>query len=357
MSMMLASRFFSWGWRLSRVSKLSWGIGGLHSLSLSATSLDHKQLRLVISISFDYTRVHLPWHGARLTFVARFILALLQVRTVNLARLAVVFSPRAKSSSNYIRLQRFMRGFKLDQSTVARAVTGMLPLGESWVLSLDRSNWKLGKAERIELMERFCSTFGSVRIRYLLADREFIGQHWWRYLKQNGIAFRIRIKKNLAVATARGEVPVVRLFADLAEGQRRVLRAPRPVAGVRLYLAAQRLSADEWLIVARSDTPHHSLPQYAERWGIETLFAALKSHGFHWEETHLVKAERLERLLALLTLATAWAVLAGHWAHQQQPIRQKKPCSAPSTASSVTGSICYSVSSFTAATSLQYCCN
>ena len=45
---------------------------------------------------------HLPWHGARLTFVAR-ILALLQARTVNLARLTVVFSPRAKPSSNYIR--------------------------------------------------------------------------------------------------------------------------------------------------------------------------------------------------------------------------------------------------------------
>lgn len=74
---------------------------------------------------------HLPWHGARLTFVARCILALLQVRTVNLARLAVVFSPRAKPSSNYIRLQRFLRDFEIDQSWVARAVAGMLPAGQS----------------------------------------------------------------------------------------------------------------------------------------------------------------------------------------------------------------------------------
>ena len=332
---------------------------------------------------------HLPWHGARLTFVARFILALLQVRTVNLSRLAVVFSPRAKPSSNYIRLQRFLRGFKIDQALIARAVTGMLPLGEHWVLSLDRSNWKLGKAElnmlvlgvvyqgiaiplfwtalgkagnsntaeRIALMERFCTTFGSVRIQYLLADREFVGSRWWGYLKHSGIAFRIRIKKNLSVSTARGEMPVVRLFADLAQGQRRVLRAPRAVAGVRLYLAAQRLSADEWLIVVSSDTPHRSLSQYAERWSIETLFAALKSHGFHWEETHLLKPERLERLLALLTLATAWAVLAGHWANQHQPIRQKKRYSGPSTASSDTDSICCSASSLIAVSLHRYCFN
>ena len=257
------------------------------------------------------------------------------------------------------------------------------------MLSLDRSSWKLGKAElnilvlgvvyqgiaiplfwkalgkagnsntaeRIELMERFCSTFGSVSIQYLLADREFVGQRWWSYLKQCGIAFRIRIKKNLTVSTARGKVAVVRLFADLAEGQRRVLRAARPVAGVRLYLAAQRLSADEWLIVASSDTPHHSLAQYAQRWSIETLFAVLQSHGFHWEETYLVKPERLERLLALLSLATAWAVLAGHWANQYLPIRQKKPYSGPSTASSDTDSICCSASSFIAVSSHQYCCN
>ncbi|MCK7583187.1 MAG: hypothetical protein MZV65_51625 [Chromatiales bacterium] len=33
---------------------------------------------------------HLDWHGTRLDFLARFILALLQVRSVNLARLAPV---------------------------------------------------------------------------------------------------------------------------------------------------------------------------------------------------------------------------------------------------------------------------
>ncbi|MFD2113158.1 hypothetical protein [Thiorhodococcus fuscus] len=49
----------------------------------------------------------------------------------------------------------------------------------------------------------------------------------------------------------------------------------------------------------------------------------MKSHGFHLEETHLTKPERLERLFALLTLATLWAVHAGVWAHEQQPIRQK----------------------------------
>ena len=90
--------------------------------------------------------VHLPWHGARLTFVARFILALLQVRTVNLARLAVVFSSRAKPSSNYIRLQRFLRGFEIDQAGVARAVTGMLPLGEHAPRCVQATSCPLGKS-------------------------------------------------------------------------------------------------------------------------------------------------------------------------------------------------------------------
>ena len=206
-------------------------------------------------------------------------------------------------------------------------------------------------------MERFCTTFSASRIAYLLADREFIGTHWWGYLKQRAIGFRSRIKTNLAVSTNQGQRPVGRLFSNLSVGQRRVLRTPRQVSGVRLYLAAERLSSSEWLIVASSDTPHHSLSQYAQRWSIETLFAALKSHGFHWEETYLVKPKRLERLLALLTRATTWAVLAGLWADQQQPIRRKKPYNGPSTAISAMDSTCYSVSSLTATLLHRYCCN
>ncbi len=43
-----------------------------------------------------------PWHGARVDFLARFILALLQVRFVHLARLVLLLSERAEIISSDI---------------------------------------------------------------------------------------------------------------------------------------------------------------------------------------------------------------------------------------------------------------
>ena len=55
------------------------------------------------------------------------------------------------------------------------------------------------------------------------------------------------------------------------------------------------------------------LADYRLRWGIESLFGALKSRGFNLESTHLRHSERLERLLALLALAFGWAHRTGVW--------------------------------------------
>ena len=42
---------------------------------------------------------HLPWHKARVKFVAAFMLALVTVKTVNLTEIASVFTGKAKTAS------------------------------------------------------------------------------------------------------------------------------------------------------------------------------------------------------------------------------------------------------------------
>ena len=63
----------------------------------------------VLSASFD-------WHGARITFVAQFMLALIRVRTVNFAEIATAFCGEAKVDSNYRRIQRFFKDFSLSRA-------------------------------------------------------------------------------------------------------------------------------------------------------------------------------------------------------------------------------------------------
>ena len=49
----------------------------------------------------------LNWNGSRLDFLVKFMLALIAVRTVNLAEIATGFAGHAQVESKYKRLQRF----------------------------------------------------------------------------------------------------------------------------------------------------------------------------------------------------------------------------------------------------------
>ena len=67
----------------------------------------------------------LGWHGARLNFLALFIIALLRVKTVNLTELATGFHHHAKTDLNIKRLQRFFRSFGLDYLLIAKVMVNL----------------------------------------------------------------------------------------------------------------------------------------------------------------------------------------------------------------------------------------
>ena len=300
----------------------------------------------------------LPWNRARITFLAHFILALLKVRTVNFAELAVAFSGKAKVASKYKRIQRFFRGFPVEFPAISKLIVRFLPIQDSgWTLTLDRTNWKLGRLninilflgiahrgiafpiiwitfskagnsnteERIHLMERFLKIFGKARIFCLTADREFLGPKWFSYLLKQVISFCIRIRKNMYVTTVRG-IPVhaKTLFRDLPLGEVRVLKGRRLVCGVKVFVVGLRLPDGEYLILVTDKAPETAMETYAQRWEIETLFECLKSRGFRFEDTHLTKPERINKLVALLALTFCWCHLTGEWLHKQKTIPIKK---------------------------------
>ncbi|MEA5488574.1 IS4 family transposase, partial [Pseudanabaena sp. CCNP1317] len=58
-----------------------------------------------ISVFCEKLHEHLQWNGTRLLFVSMFLIALMRVKTVNLAEIATGFSGEAKVESHYKRLQ------------------------------------------------------------------------------------------------------------------------------------------------------------------------------------------------------------------------------------------------------------
>jgi hypothetical protein len=190
-------------------------------------------------------RDNVAWNKARINFLARFIIALIEVRTINLSEIATVFLGRAKPESHYKRVQRFLRFFELPYTQVARFVVRLLGVPAPWVVTLDRTDWYLGEtplnvmvigiayrgvafpviwtilekkgcsdtAERIALVREFGRVFGYSAISYLCADREFVGRDWFSWLRSQDVDFRIRVRENTKVTNGRGEaVPVWRLF-------------------------------------------------------------------------------------------------------------------------------------------------
>ena len=299
----------------------------------------------------------LPWHQARVKFVAAFVLALVSVKTVNLVELACAFAGRAQQDSQYKKLQRFFRFFELPFADIAQFVVALLGVSGPWTLTLDRTNWKFGKAElnllvlgivhqgiayplvwtaldkagnsdteeRITVLEIFLDLFGKEQIACLVADREFVGRAWLRWLRQQEIHFHLRVRANYLVTNGRGKlVHAYKLFRATRVQQVLVLPQARRMWGDEWYFSGCYLGSGEYLILVSPSLAEDAVAQYAKRWEIETLFAALKTRGFCLESTHLTDPLRLERLVALLALAFCWCHKIGEWLHTQKQLQLKK---------------------------------
>lgn len=300
---------------------------------------------------------NLPWHKARIKFVAAFIVALVTVKTVNLVELACAFAGRAQQDSQYKKLQRFFRFFALPYADVARFVVQLLGVPGPWTLTLDRTNWKFGQAElnllvlgivhqgiaypvvwwsldkagnssteeRITVLEIFLDLFGQAQIACLLADREFVGRQWLSWLREQGINFHLRVHANYLVTNGRGKlVPAYKLFRATRVNTPLVLPQPRRMWNDTWYFSGCYLGSGEYLILVSLTRPEDAVEQYARRWEIETLFAALKTRGFCLEATHLTAPERLDRLVALLALTFCLCHKLGEWLHQQKALTLKR---------------------------------
>jgi hypothetical protein len=298
------------------------------------------------------------WNKARVFVITGLIVSIITLGRVNLKKIATNLNPKESKEVNYRRLSRFFQYFRFEKSLMAKLLSSFLPKGQ-WVLSMDRTNWKFGKVhinilmlsvaykgmavpivwyllkksskqgnsgfrDRIRIMKKFIDIFGVDKIEVLTADREFVGEVWFKWLKKRKIPFAIRIMNNKRVKVGRGNVRVDSLFRYLKEGEYTFYRTRKKIYGYqRVSLIAMKMK-DEYLIVATNLKQEKALSYYKQRWEIEMLFSALKKRGFNLEETHLSANHKIDSLIAILSLSFVWSHSIGEWLNDKKPIKTLK---------------------------------
>jgi hypothetical protein len=297
---------------------------------------------------------------ARIKFFSLFICALCKVQNVCFEKLAPAFESEAQTGSSLRRIQRFMANYALDTDLIARLIFNLLPHKPPYCLALDRTNWKFGQTninvltlaitcqgiaypllilmldkrgnsdtpERISLINKYVKLFGHQTIDCLVADREFVGEHWIAYLNRRKIRYYIRIRENFYIDDPRKgkKIKASIMFADLKCGQQRCLKRIYRVNGQLCYLSASKVKdkegKPELQVIISFNQPQFAQDCYKERWQIECCFKGLKSSGFNIENTHLTDLERIEKLFSIVMLAFTWAYVVGVFVNNNiKPIR------------------------------------
>ena len=285
---------------------------------------------------------HIDLSKSRLETLALLITGMIGARTVNLSHIASERGSTAKHASTYRRLQRFFQHVEPGEDWAARLIVALLGVTKPWILCLDRTNWQIGSrdvnflvlalvtrrhrvplmwslldgrgnsgtAARIALMDRYLALFGAASVKMLLADREFIGGEWLRYLKKNNVPFTIRLKANMTVITPQGQKLSLSTLLRKTRGAHHfeaALPGDKEHEPLTLGFAAKRLKGGELLIVAASTDAHHALTAYRKRWSIECLFGDAKTRGLNLEDTRITNPRKLAMLLAIVAISIAWS--------------------------------------------------
>jgi len=283
-------------------------------------------------------RQRLGGNAARLKVLSDLILALLKSRSVNLVSLATNSQLKRGQNSIHRRLQRFFSEWEMPQLLLAEYILSRIPKPkQGYVLSIDRTNWQYGQTHiniltlgivvgkvavpliwstlpqtskrgnsntthRIELLSKLLKVLPAKDIHFLAMDREFHGKTWLTWLHQNGLTFVLRLRSNCIVGKY------------LAREHKKSKRKPQRIFNMELYFGMKEVNSkrtDNLYVVSNGFKSRKALNAYQQRWGIEVLFGHFKKKGLNLEDTHLTRADKIDRLVAVATLSLLFSFTWG----------------------------------------------
>jgi len=296
-------------------------------------------------------------------------------KTCCLYKLADSIEGNTKFDSKYKRLLRFFTikcsyNFCLCSGILIISLILNFPFNSKDIyLAMDRTNWKIGafninplflglilpnkifipliwiplekrgnsnQIERINLLKQFLNLW-SLQIddkqMVLLADREFIGDKWLKWLKEKKISFVIRLRENmyfnnLAEILKRDKYQIEKYIIKKTRKDGSFV-IPIEINGEALYYVATENKRQEGVekfccfITDRNDT-EWTKQAYEQRWNIEVFFKHIKTNGFNLEDMNLKEIDKVRLIISVVSVAYVLCLKEGIIQNEIKPIKLKK---------------------------------
>jgi len=291
---------------------------------------------------FQSLKKHFSFTKPRLKVLSCLIVGIIRCRDVNLVKLASYQTSDATEDSQYRKLQRFFKLWQFDWKEAARLTLSKVKKPpEGYTLAMDRTNWKFGKThiniltvgivigkvsmplvwstlpqttkrgnsnakQRIALMNKVLKVLPAKDIYCFTMDREFNGYDWLKWLDENGIAYVLRLRKNTQVNGKDAK--------KYRSTRKAKSHETKEIFGLQLYFGCKFISkgrADYLYVISNRFEPLEALEIYKRRWSIEVLFGHLKKKGYNLENTHMSDRQKIDKLIAVLTLAFLFTIGLG----------------------------------------------
>lgn len=281
------------------------------------------------------------------------IISLIEHCSVSSKNMALCVKGKAKHASKTQRIYRFFKYQKFNYDQVASFILNIF-VTDKYVIALDRTCWKFGKSDinilflvivfgkisvpiywypldhggvcgtwlMEDILERFINNFGVNKIKYLLADREFMNKEWLSFLTKKRIKFAIPLKKDVKIRIENSlQIKTVgKSFNGTKQHEYTEVRAV--LWNHHVKLSAYKNGKGELMVVAASaDIDANIFALYKFRWAVERLFKHLKSSGFDIEKSHITNPDRFVKLVAVCAIASALIIKNGLIQHQISPVK------------------------------------
>ena len=177
-------------------------------------------------------------------------------------------------------------------------------------------------------MKRLLALLDDPKCYVLLADREFVGKQWVRWLRNRGIKLVIRLREGdyLDDLSASSKQAYTLKKISRHVHRRGRFSAAIKLEGYRLYyigLIDQTIGGDVVYLLSSEADPQWAQQAYARRWSIEVFFKQLKSDGFDMEAMRLYDPDRIRMLIAAASVAYLLALEQGLLEAKKRPIKIK----------------------------------